>query len=183
MKKEGFTLIEAVIVVATVGTLAAVLVFSFEGWSRPYAIESQMKQMHADLMLARARALERSRFHFVELWPGRYRVREDVSPWPDGDGDLTSDDDEGPPGYTEPVPLLDRTIAPEYPLVWSGAADTRIAFNTHGLSNDAKTICVNARYEADYSCIEISRSRINLGKLAVSVPDGGECNAENCFAK
>lgn len=51
--KSGITLIELLVVIATMGTLAAALVFSFQGWLGNYHAESQTKEMYADLMNAR----------------------------------------------------------------------------------------------------------------------------------
>ena len=53
MKRDGFTLIELIIVIAIIGILAVALGFQFTGWMARYQVESQIKAMHSDLMTAR----------------------------------------------------------------------------------------------------------------------------------
>jgi type IV fimbrial biogenesis protein FimT len=182
-KNSGITLIELIIVISIIGILAVALGFSFQGWIGGYRIESQVKEMYVDLMNARARAMQRNRVHFVTLATTQYTIQEDISPWPDGDESLTVADNTRPTGYNDPIPLLQKNLNPNYPITWSGISDTQIKFTKRGLSNDNKTICVNTDADADYNCIVISPSRINLGRLTKKIPDGGACNATNCVSR
>jgi hypothetical protein len=125
-------------------------------------------------MDARARAMQRNRAHFVTLATAQYSLYEDTDPAPDGDGALAVATD---------TLLRLKHVKPGKPLVWSGAADTEVEFTTRGLSNDNKTICINSDDDADYNCIEISPTRINIGKLTTKIPDGGACDSVNCVAK
>ena len=181
--KNGVTLIELIVVVSVIGILVIALGFSFQGWMGKYRVESQIKEMYVDLMNARARAMERNRIHFVSLATTQYTIQEDISPWPDGDESLTAADNTRPTGYNDPIPLLQKNLNPNYPITWSDISDTQIEFTKRGLSNDAKTICSNTSLDADYNCIEISATRINLGKLTAKIPDGGACDSTNCVAK
>ncbi|RJQ22239.1 MAG: type II secretion system protein [Nitrospiraceae bacterium] len=174
MNNNGMTLIELVIVVTVIGILAAALAFSFQGWIGSYNVESQIKEMHIDLMNARAMAMKKNKMHFVDLTTTQYSIYEDTDPAPDGDGDAD-------PGNDDPV--SQKNLDARYPIAWSDAADTRIEFNIRGLSRDDKTVCSNTTVDADYDCISISATRINMGELTTPLTEGGACSAANCVAK
>lgn len=173
---SGFTLIELLVVITAIAILSGALAFSFEGWMIGYNVESQIKEMHLDLMNARARAIQKDRMHFIDLTAGQYTIFEDTNPAPNGDGISN--------------PLADTQVSqidldPRYPIRWSDPADTRIAFDTKGLSSDDKTICSNTAVisNADYDCIDISSTRIKMGRLTLPIPNGGACDAANCIEK
>jgi len=163
------------VVVAIVGVLAIALGFSFEGWMGGYKVEKQFKELHADLMQAKIQAMERKRNFFVRLAPTTnaattYTVYEDTSPAPDGNGTLEVAADRQ---------RLMKTFEPGKSLETNGGAT--IEFSTRGLLNTAaQSICSNSGIDADYNCIIISETRINLGKLT---DPGGACDDANCVAK
>ncbi|MEK6691225.1 MAG: type II secretion system protein [Nitrospirota bacterium] len=172
-KNDGVTLVELVVVITIIGILAVALGFSFQGWLGGYKIEKQAKEMYVDLMNARARAMQRNRTHCVTLATNQYTIKEDMSPPPDGDGDC---DDSGDTTVSRKV--LDAS----YPIIWNGSGN-EIKFTVQGLINVDKSICSNTDEDADYNCIEISATRVNIGKLTTTIPAGGDCNATNCVAK
>jgi prepilin-type N-terminal cleavage/methylation domain-containing protein len=186
MKDRGITLIELIIVISIIGILLIALGFSFEGWMGAYRVESQTKEMFVDLMNARARAMERNRMHFVDLTTTQYTIYEDTNTAPDGNGI---------PEPASDTRILQKNLDPSHPITWSNIADTEIEFTDRGLSNDSKTVCVNidlieadpSPSGADYDCIIISPTRINLGQLQKSIPDGGTCASStsggDCVAK
>lgn len=169
---EGVTLIELLVVISVIAILVVALGYSFQGWRGRYKVESEIKEMYVDMMNARARAMQRNRVHFVSLTTGSYAVYEDTSPAPDGDGNLDTATD---------TRLVEKNFEPSHPITWDGAAE--IDFTQRGLSNVSETICSNTDFDADYDCILISTSRVNLGKLNTSIPDGGACDDANCEAK
>jgi prepilin-type N-terminal cleavage/methylation domain-containing protein len=180
-KNQGITLIELIIVISIIGIITVALGFEFVGWMGRYRVESQTKEMYVDLMNTRVRALQKNRTHFVTLTATQYTIQEDIDPWPDGNGSLTAADSIRPAGYNDPIPFLQRNLDAQCPITWSGGA--QITFSARGLSLANSTVCSNTDDDADYDCIEISASRINLGKLTTMIPDGGACDSTNCVAR
>ena len=172
--QKGTTLAELVVVLAVGGTLATALGISFDGWKRGYEIESATKEIYSDLMDARVRALQRNRTHFVSLSNTRYTIFEDSNPAPDGNDTLET---------TEDAQVLQREFDVRSPITWSGSRDKTIAFTQRGLSNDNKTICIFSESKPDYDCVEVSRTRINIGKLLKQPGEGGQCLSENCVSR
>jgi prepilin-type N-terminal cleavage/methylation domain-containing protein len=176
INNKGVTLIELLVVVSVISILCSALAFSFQGWVMSYNVEGQLKKMHIDLMNARSRAIQRGRMHFVDLAATQYTTYEDTNTPPDGDG--ASD----PATDTQVSQII---LDVRYPVTWGDPADTRIEFNTKGLSSDNKTICSNTATisNADYDCITISATRINLGRLTTPISSGGACDAANCVER
>ncbi|MBI5098163.1 MAG: type II secretion system protein [Nitrospirae bacterium] len=174
MNNKGMTLIELVIVVTIIGILATSLGFSFQGWISGYNVENQIKEMHIDLMNARALTMRNNRMQFVNLTATQYTIYEDTDTPPDGNGI---------PDTANDTQLSQKNLNIRYPITWSDAADTTVEFNTKGISINDKTICSNTSVDADYNCIIISATRINMGQLAAKITDGGACDAANCIAK
>jgi len=176
LNDSGFTLIELLVVITVIGILASALAFSYQGWMMGYNVESQIKKMHLDLMNVRARAIQKHRMHFIDLTAGQYNIYEDTNPAPNGDGISN--------------PMTDTRVSQidldqRYPITWSNPGDTRSAFDTNGFSSAEKTICSNTATisNADYDCIDISSTRIKMGRLTLPIPNGGACDAANCIEK
>jgi prepilin-type N-terminal cleavage/methylation domain-containing protein len=177
MNNKGITLIELIIVATIIGILVVALGFEFQGWVSGYKVESQTKEMYIDLINTRARAMQKNRMHFIDLAVDQYNIYEDDNPAPNGDGIANNATD---------AQVSQRILEARYPIIWSTPGDTSVEFNTNGLSSDNKLICSNAPDDADaadYNCMIISTTRINMGKLTQSIVDGGACNAANCVER
>lgn len=176
MKNEkGITLIELIVVVSVIVILVVALGFSYQGWIGGYRVESQIKEMYVDIMNARARAMQRNRTHFVTLTATSYTVYDDTDPAPDGNGVLAVGSD---------TQTLNKTLHIADSITWSAGT---LEFTPRGLANSGSTICSNTDADADYNCMIISESRINLGKLNTTIPGGGSCTPSttggDCVAK
>jgi len=177
MNNKGITLIEVLIVTTIIGILVVALGFNFQGWVSGYKAESQTKEIYIDLINTRARAMQRNRMHFIDLAVDQYNIYEDDNPAPGGNGNGTPE-----PAIDTPV-SQPKILEARYPIIWSTPGDTSVEFNTNGLSSVNKSICSNTDFipenpspsGADYDCIIISTTRINLGQLRTSIPDGGVC--------
>lgn len=166
MKKSGgVTLIELIIVISIIGVLVFTLGFSFQDWNAAYKIESQIKEMHSDLMHARVTAMCKKRAHFVKLEATRYTIYEDTNPMPDGNNTLET-----------AIDTLVSQKTPDYTIEFSlGFGDTQFRFDKDGSSSRNGRIRLVSTASPDYDCIVLFSTRINLGKWdAVNA----KCNAK-----
>jgi prepilin-type N-terminal cleavage/methylation domain-containing protein len=161
---RGMTLIELIVVITVVGILIAAISTDFMGWRSKYKVESQMKEMHIDLMNARSRAMERNRIHFVDLSvANQYTIYEDTDPAPDGDGILDT-------GAGKDTQRLRKNL--DQPITFT-TGDT-VMFNSNGLlASTAGVIRTSTSYDADYDCIGLETTRIIIGQW-----DGTACQAK-----
>ena len=90
--RGGFTLLEIMIALAILGIVVVLAVGNFQGMMEKYRVEGETKQMFADLMDARGRAMQRNRAFFVRINANGYGTFEDTSPAPDGNGSWESAD-------------------------------------------------------------------------------------------
>ncbi|MEC4675725.1 MAG: GspH/FimT family pseudopilin [Nitrospirota bacterium] len=191
---KGITLIELVVVISIISILTVALGFEFIGWQGRYNVERTTKDIYTDLMDARTRAMMRNRAFFVDfLEPTgeverfrQYRISADtaaVDDWAaDGDRLYDADGDGNLDAWHTILPTFPKTLGRDYSIVWG---NNPIVFNKRGTITPNDTLCIDYNFEADpdYDCITISRTRINLGELAIKLRDGGACNAANCAAK
>lgn len=156
---KGLTLIELIIVIAIIGILVVALAFSFQGWLAAYNVESQIKTLHADLMNARARAMQRNRAHLVDFFPSAttYRISEDLN-------------ENGAINTGEPLPSFPKNV--DYTVNWDGGGT--ITFDNRGLASPNGTISFTlpSGVTPDYDCITLEATRINMGLMT-----GGACVA------
>lgn len=171
MKQEnGITLIELIIVISVIAILVVALGFSFQGWMGKYRVENQIKQMHSDFMNARAGAMSMNRVHFVTYDDDEYAIYDDRNPLPDGDGGLqppadcrvSAGSDDCLRGFcSRPNHICGKDV--EYAITWTGPVN-QITFDRRGMMNPAGSIYLTSTVDADYDCIRISQTRINMGK-------------------
>lgn len=153
-RQDGVTLIELVITVSIIAILIVALGFEYRNWMGRYKVENQIKQMHADFMNARSRAMSMNRMHFVTWTANAYTIYNDTNPLPDGNGTLETASDLRLPTYPKTV---------EYAINWTGPG-AQINFDRRGMMAPAGSIRLTSPVDADYDCLTISQTRINMGK-------------------
>jgi prepilin-type N-terminal cleavage/methylation domain-containing protein len=176
-KNKGFTLIELVLVLAIIGTLLAIAGISGTAMLNKYRVESQTKQMYADLMNARVGALSKNRKYFVTPTATQYTIYEDTNPGPDGDGVLQAASDNR---------VMQVILNGTYAVTMTPAASVvnTINFDQRGLVSwslgivsvptvTQQTIRVTNSYGAAYDCIDISPMKIRMGSW-----NGAGCNVQ-----
>jgi prepilin-type N-terminal cleavage/methylation domain-containing protein len=165
MKQSGLSLIEVLVVVGIVSILLAIGTLDFRSWVIRYNVERQIKELHSDLMTARLQAKDRNRVHFLVLGANRYVIKDDTN-------------DNGSNDATDKVLVSKDGL--RNAMQWSNASETQIVFDKRGLSQVDKTICVFTAAGPSYDCLDITASRINMGKI---VNQSGGCTSANCGAK
>lgn len=173
---NGVTLVELLVVVSIIGILAIALGFSYQGWIGNYKIESSLKNIYADLMEAKMRALTRNRMYFFEIKTDEYSVYEDK----DDDREFSPGSGDNPePEYRVAGTSTVKPKKVEYNYTLGGTGD--IGFDTRGFAWDYTvdppvgatiTVYVNLPEGAtpDYDCIFVEHTRIHMGKMS-----GGIC--------
>lgn len=153
MNNRGFTLTELMVAIVIISILIGVAGYSMRGRMMGYRIENQVKGMYADLMNARARAMQQNRNHFIQVTAANYQIFEDTNE----DGIFNAGDN----------PLWPAAKPLEYAPSWTNT----IIMDTKGLvSNNVTPLGATIIFSignnvTDYDCIVLSTTRINIGKM------------------
>ncbi len=160
---SGVTLIELLVVVSIIGILAVALGFSFQGWIGNYKIESQIKNLYADLMEARTKALTRNFTYISTITSGDYLIVEDS----DSSGTIN----EGDSCLLGTPPCQPKKLESgyRYKLFSAGALPVTLTIDTRGLTSvGAATMYFGIDHSTDltpdYDCIIVTQDRIRMGK-------------------
>jgi len=160
--RGGFTLVEIMIAIAIVGIVVMLAVSTFQGLNEKYRVEGETKQMFADLMDARGRAMQRNRAFFVRINANNYTTYEDTSPGPDGNGSWENAD------------TLVANVAVTHAIVIDNLAGgvSTFRFNRNGIASVTGFIRFSSTVQPDYDCITIRETRVKLGQYDAA---GGTC--------
>ena len=153
-RQDGLSLIELIITITIIGILVAALSAEFAGWRQRYRVEDEIKRIYMDMMDARAKAMQRNRDFFLTGDSSSYTVFEDTNPAPDGNETFEAGSDTQQPNFPKEV---------KYELDWTGIGNV-ITINKKGLISPEGELYLTTTVDADYDCIELLTTRINLGK-------------------
>lgn len=160
MRAHGFTLVELLIVIAIMGILLSIATLNWNEMQTKSAVESQIKQIHADLMEVRLQALHGKRARSVVISGQEYKA-------------YASTDTSGTPVDSKRF---------RYPVTWNGGGT--LTFDAQGLTNNEGSLCVLPTdslaviNSAAVDSLVVSQARINLGKRT-----GTECKSDHIEQK
>jgi len=153
--RQGFSLVELVIVLALIGIILSIGTFQFSQYSQKSAIESQTKTLYNDILDVRNRAFYEKRNKALVLSATGYALYSTAT--------------------TGVGPVSTRVLS--YPVTNNNSAT--IVFDDQGLLNSAPTtgqcICVNSDNQAQVDSIVLYMTRIRTGKRT----NGANCAANN----
>lgn len=149
---------EIMITLAILGILVVIATSNFGGLNEKYKVEAETKQLYADLMDARGRAMQRNRIFFVRFSGTGYATYEDTSTPPDGNGswDNTAD-------------TLVTNVTVSHTIIPSSGANA-FEFNRNGIASVTGNLRFSSTATPDYDCITILPTRIKMGQYT-----GGGC--------
>ena len=159
--RGGFTLVEIMITLVILGILVVIAVSDFRGLNEKYRVEAETKQLYADLMDVRGRALQRNRMHFVQIAADGlgYKTYDDTSdgtnPAPDGDRTLQ-----------ESADTLVANVKVFHAIHTENIASLPLSFNfnRNGIASVTGFIRFSSTAQPDYDCITITATRIKMGQ-------------------
>lgn len=157
--QNAFTLVELVVLLLVIGVLAVMATQVFSSWVIKHNAEQDIKKLYSDLMRQRAYAVTKNRIAGIKLInENSYSLTEDLN----DDGRT-----EGSEENLQPTHIKSR-------LRWNDntPSSQKIEFNTMGMSQVNGTISIFQVSDAQYDCITIFATRINMGKY------DGTCKAK-----
>jgi prepilin-type N-terminal cleavage/methylation domain-containing protein len=157
--RDGFTLVELVMVLAIAGVLIAIGMLQFSTYTKKSAIEAEVRTMFSDLMTARTQALFEKRDRAVMMTATTFAVYSST--------------------VTTVAPVLSRTLP--YSVVSNSMPDP-LVFNSRGIVFGVSnaSICIEPDDNpGGVDSLVISTTRIQIGKRDT----GAACNASNIKTK
>lgn len=158
MKRNGFTLVELIVVIAIITTLLAIGVLNFNVFMRKTNIESQTKMLYSDIMKMRSQALFQKRERVVTISPALFL------------------------GYSSNVTTGNPVVRRDFKNSVT-ATESQVSFDSRGVAGTVDplgvAICVNEGSEAAVDSIVIASTRILMGKKYA----GQTCTVNNVSTK
>ena len=159
MERNGFSLLELIVVMVICMTLIVIGTLSFRGWNDKSKIESQFKSMYADLMGVRTQALYRKKGRSVRITAAGYSIYSSNN--------------------VAAAPIKQTALNVR---VTTNPANLRIDFDPTGIATLNSDTSISDSYvctetnasKAVINSIIVSQTRIQIGSLS-----GSGCNGAN----
>ena len=159
----GFTLVELMVVIAIMAIIGAISTLSFNSIQAKSKMESQTREIYADLMDARTRAFTRKKVHGIVFQPSSYVMKSYSS--------------EIEYNFPNDAPVKNGVVVMSKSLKYSITKtntstaftdyNSSILFDITGFTTTATgfTVVVNpVTTSPNLNCLVISAARVNMGK-------------------
>lgn len=156
MRKNGFTLIELVVVICITALLLSWGVPAFSTWKKKHDVEAQIVRLFNDLQSARLTAYSKKSVTGVVWTAGSsfnsYQIRTDS----DNDGVLDA----------APADKTLSSVNSKFPIVPSSNTVGSVVFDGKGFhTTGAVTFSIATNTGAATDCVTVSKLRIIVGKM------------------
>lgn len=156
MNRQGFTLVELLVVISIMGLLTALGTFQFSSYVKKSGMTSQTRALYGDLNEYRMKSFYEKRNWTFKISSDRYEI-------------FSSSDVTVPPV---------KTVALKHPVTTADFT-ANVVFDQQGGSNvSGKTVCIASSNDAVVDSVIISATRVQIGKKKE-----GSCQSDNITAK
>jgi len=166
MNRNGFSLIELMVVIAIIGILLAVATLNFNSWVTRQNIDREVKEMHAEIMAAKQRALVTGQDNAVQFPDPSTLVFRRFSSSADTAGTVV------------------QTKNLRYPVTLSSADSIRFNDRCMMVDTNDKILCVFTNANPSLDALVITQSRVSMGQIInQGSKDAAACTKANIKIK